>query len=151
MAALAVAVAFLGLAASAGAAIVVQKGIAGVQLRMEKAQVRAKLGTPKRVQNGRNDFGRYTRFVYPRVTVLFQSGSKVTAVQTTSSLERTASGAGVGSSESKVKAAVPNAKCVTLSGARQCFVGAFKPGRVVTAFQIRNGHVSSVVVGIVLD
>jgi hypothetical protein len=57
----------------------------------------------------------------------------------------------LGSSEAKVKAAVPSATCATLSGFRQCAVGVFKPGRVVTAFQIKNGHVSSVVVGIVLD
>lgn len=148
---LAVVVALLALAAPAGAAIVVQKGIAGVQLQMTKAQVRAKLGAPNRVKNGRNDFGRYTKFVYPRVTVSFQSGPRVTAVQTRSTLERTVSGAGVGSSEAKVRAAVPSAKCATLYGSRQCVVGAFKPGRVVTAFQIKNGHVSSVVVGIVLD
>jgi hypothetical protein len=148
---LAVAALLLSSPASAGATIVVQKGMAGAQLQMTKAQVRAKLGAPKRVVNGRNEFGRYTKFVYTRVTVLFQGGAKVSAVQTTSRLERTASGAGVGSSEAKVKAAVPSARCSTLSGFRQCIVGAFKPGRIITAFQIKHGRVRSVVVGIVLD
>jgi hypothetical protein len=148
---LTVAALLLSLPASAGATIVVQKGIAGAELHMTKAQVRAKLGTPKRVVNGRNEFGRYTKFVYLRVTVLFQGRLKVSAMQTMSPLERTVAGAGVGSSEAKVKAAVPSARCSTLSGFRQCVVGAFKPGRVVTAFQIKHGRVSSVVVGIVLD
>jgi hypothetical protein len=146
-----VAAAFLLAAPGANAVIVVQKGIAGVDVRMTKAQVRAKLGTPKRVENGRNDFGRYTNFVYPRVTVLFQSGSKVTAVRTTSPLERTAVGVGVGATEVKVKAGVPGVRCATLSGARQCVVGVFKPGRVVTVFQMNKGHVGTVVVGIVVD
>lgn len=147
----AIVVAALLVAAPAGAAIVPQKGIAGVELRMTKAQVRAKLGAPKRVEKGRNDFGRFTRFLYPRVTVLFQSGAKVTAVRTMSPLERTAAGVGVGATEAKVKARVPGVKCATLSGARQCVVGVFKPGRVITAFQISEGHVSTVVVGIVID
>jgi hypothetical protein len=148
---LAAAVASLGLAASAGAAIVVQKGIAGAQLHMTKAQVRAKLGAPKSVQKGRNEFGHYTTFVYPRVTVSFQGDARVTAVRTMSPAERTVSGAGVGSSEAKVKAAVPSARCGAFSGSRQCIVGAFKPGRAITAFQLKNGHVTWVVVGIVLD
>ena len=138
-------------AAPAGAAIVPQKGIAGVDVRMTKAKVRAKLGAPKRIVNGKNDFGRYTTFVYPRVTVLFQGGTKVTAVRTMSALERTATGVGVGATEAKVKAGVPGVKCATVNGARQCVVGVFKPGRVVTAFQIRKGHVNTVVVGIVVD
>jgi hypothetical protein len=138
-------------AAPAGAAIVPQKGIAGAELRMTKAQVRAKLGAPKRIVHGKNDFGRYTNFVYARVTVLFQSGSRVTAVRTNSPLERTAAGVGVGSSEAKVKSGVPGVKCATLSGARQCVIGVFKPGRVVTVFQIEKGHVGTVVVGIVVD
>jgi hypothetical protein len=64
-------------------------------------------------------------------------------------LERTAAGVGVGAAEAKVKGRVLGVKCAALSGARQCVVGVFKPGRVVTAFQIKKGHVSTVVVGIV--
>ena len=137
--------------ATAGATIVIQKGIAGAQLHMTKAQVRAKLGTPKLVQNGRNAFGRFTNFVYARVTVMFQSGPKVTGLRTSSLLERTIGGVGVGSTEARVKAAVPAAKCKTEFGSRQCVVGVLKPGRVITAFAIKRGHVSTVVVGIVLD
>jgi hypothetical protein len=141
----------LALPGPAGATIVVQKGIAGAELHMTKAQVRSKLGTPTLIQNGRNAFGRFTKFVYARVTVRFQSGPRVTDVRTSSRLERTIGGAGVGSTEAQLKAAVPAAKCKTTLASRQCVVGVLKPGRVITAFFLKKGHVSSVVVGIVLD
>jgi hypothetical protein len=141
----------LALAAPAGTAIVVQRSIAGLQLRMTKAEVRAKLGTPAKVKTGKNEFGRYTQFVYPRVTVLFQSGSRVTALRTFSRAERTASGVGVGSSESEVKAKVAAVKCESVSGLRHCYLGKFLPGRRITDFSIRGGRVTSVVVGFVVD
>jgi hypothetical protein len=141
----------LSLAAPAGAAIVVQRGIAGLELRMTKAQVRAKLGTPAKVKTGKNEFGRFTQFVYPRVTVLFQSGSRVTALRTFSRAERTAAGVGVGSREADVKAKVAGVKCESVSGARHCYVGKFLPGKRITDFSIRGGKVTSVVVGFVVD
>jgi len=143
--------AMLIVAGPAGAKIVVQRGIGGANLHMTKAQVRARLGAPTRVHNGRNTFGHFSNFVYPRLTVMFQSGPKVTGVRTSSRLERTSSGVGVGSSVARVKAGVRQAKCRTQFGTRQCVVGKFLPGRVITAFVIRKGHVSSVIVGIVLD
>jgi hypothetical protein len=133
--------------AGAGATIVVQKGIAGVRLHMTKAQVRARLGRPPHVQTGHNDFGRYTNFLYPRVRVTFQSGARVTGMRTTSPLERTATGLGVGSTKAKVKAGVPGARCE----AQQCVVGRFTPGTVVTSFLLEHGRVRAVVVGIVID
>jgi hypothetical protein len=146
-----IAVFTLSLAAPAGAAIVVQRGIAGLELRMTKAQVRAKLGTPAKVKTGKNEFGRFTQFVYPRVTVLFQSGSRVTALRTFSRAERTAAGVGVGSREADVKAKVAGVKCESVSGARHCYVGKFLPGKRITDFSIRGGKVTSVVVGFVVD
>ena len=144
-------VAVLALPASAGATIVPQQGMAGVRLHMTKAQVRAKLGAPKKTLQGKNDFGPYSTWVYPRVTINFQGRKKVTSMQTLSPLERTASGVGVGSTEARVKAKVPAAKCSTTVGSRQCVVGAFKPGRTVTVFSIKAGKVRAVVVGIVID
>jgi hypothetical protein len=85
------------------------------------------------------------------VTVSFQAGSRATGLRTTSRLERTARGVGVGSTEAQVKAGVAGVRCRTESGFRRCFVGRFLPGRLVTDFDIRNGRVSSVVVGYVLD
>ena len=61
-----------GTPSAAQATIVVQKSIAGVQLGMTKARVLAKLGRPAKRRSGTNDFGRWTAFVYPRVTVTFQ-------------------------------------------------------------------------------
>jgi hypothetical protein len=141
----------LAAATHAAATITVQHGIAGVQLRMTKAGVRAKLGTPARIHSGMNEFGRYVEFVYPRVTVSFQAGSRVTGLRTRSRLEHTARGIGVGSTEAQVRAKVTSVRCRTESGLRHCFLGRFLPGRVVTDFHIRRGRVSSVVVGFVLD
>jgi outer membrane protein assembly factor BamE (lipoprotein component of BamABCDE complex) len=137
----------LVLASPGAGAIVVQHGIAGVRLHMTKSQVRALLGTPQHVQTGRNDFGRYTTFRYQRVSVTFQSGVKVTGMRTSSPLERTTAGVGVGSTTAKVKAKVPGVRC----SSQQCVVGRFTPGRVVTSFLTRHGRVSAVVVGIVID
>ena len=148
---LSVVVLTLALAGAAWTAIVVQRGIAGLELRMTKAQVRAKLGTPVKVKTGKNEFGRFTQFVYPRVTVLFQSGSRVTALRTFSRAERTAAGIGVGSREADVKAKVAGVKCESVSGARHCYVGKFLPGKRITDFSIRGGRVTSVVVGFVVD
>jgi hypothetical protein len=145
------AAAALALAAPAQAKIVVQRGIAGVNLQMTKAQVRATLGRPMRVRTGTNDFGTFRELVYRRVTVTFQSGPQVTAVRTSSPLERTARGVGVGSTKAQVKARVHNVTCRNESGFKHCFVGKFLPGRKVTDFRLRNGRVSSVTIGFVID
>jgi hypothetical protein len=141
----------LALAAQAQAKIVVQRGIAGVNLQMTKAQVRATLGRPMRVRTGTNDFGTFREMVYRRVTVTFQSGPQVTAVRTSSPLERTASNVGVGSTKAQVKARVHNVTCRNESGFKHCFVGKFLPGRTITDFRLRNGRVSLVTVGFVID
>ncbi len=138
-------------ASSARAVIVVQRSIGGVKLQMTKGQVRAKLGRPMRVHVGSNEFGTFVEKVYRRVTVTFQSGDRVTNVSTTSPLEQTASGVGVGSTKSQVKAKVPNVTCKNESGFKHCFVGAFLPGRTVTDFRLRNGRVSAVSIGFVID
>jgi hypothetical protein len=145
------AIVFLVLPASADASIVLQQGIAGIKLQMTKAQVRAKLGRPVRTVNGRNDFGRYTTLYYPRVTVSFQGSAKVSSMRTTSRFERTAASVGVGSTEATVKAQVLHVACKTEAGSRLCAVGKFLPGHTVTAFALKHGRVTSVVVGIVLD
>jgi hypothetical protein len=149
--ALAVVAAALGAAAPIDARIIVQHGIAGVELRMTKSQVRSKLGRPIGIRRGRNEFGRYVEFLYPRVTVSFQGGLRVTGVRTRSRLERTRRGIGVGSREAQVKARVAGVRCRTEGGLRHCFIGRFLPGRVITDFSIRNGRVTWVVIGFVLD
>ncbi len=146
-----VAVVVLVLASPVEARVVVQHGMAGLRLHTTMAQVKAKLGTPTKVRRGRNEFGRYTEFVYPRVTVSFQGGVRATGFRTSSRVERTAQGIGVGSTEAAVKAKVARVVCRTESGFRHCFVGRFLPGRVVTDFRIRHGRVASITLGYVLD
>jgi hypothetical protein len=104
-----------------------------------------------RVRAGTNEFGTFRELVYRRVTVTFQTGTHVTGIRTTSLLERTARGIGVGSTKAQVKARVDNVRCANESGFRHCFVGKFLPGRTVTDFRIRNGRVSSVSIGFVID
>ena len=144
-------VVLLAVSATADARIFVQRSIAGVPLHATKAKVRTQLGMPPKVRMGTNDFGKFTEWIYPRVTVSFQSGSRVTALRTTSRLERTGRHVGVGSTEARVAARVRGVICRTDSGFRHCFVGSFLPGRVVTDFRIRHGRVRSITIGFVLD
>ncbi|MDQ5821418.1 MAG: hypothetical protein M3540_08260 [Actinomycetota bacterium] len=134
-------------ASPAGAAIVPQRSIAGVSLEMTKAQVRARLGQPPRIRRGTNDFGSWTQFVYPRVEVTFQGGNSATGLQTTSPRERTARGAGVGSTKAQLRARVKGLKCEP----GHCYLGSFLPGKRVTDFFLRNGRVTRIVVGFVID
>ena len=144
-------VALLGCAAVASAAIVPQRGIAGVRLGMTKAQVRATLGAPAAAVHGSNDFGSYTSYRYRGLRVTFQGNRRVTAVFTTRRTEQTAAGVGVGSTEGQVRAQVAGVRCRTESGFRHCFVGRFLAGKRVTDFRIKRGHVTSVTVAFVLD
>ena len=141
----------LACAAVAAAAIVPQRGIAGVRLGMTKAQVRATLGAPRSAAHGSNEFGSFTIFRYRGLRVTFQGNRTVTNVFTTRAGERTARGVGVGSTVAQVRAKVAGVRCRTESGFRHCFVGQFLPGRRITDFRIRNGRVSSVDVGFVID
>jgi hypothetical protein len=113
--------------------------------------VRTKLGRPTAIRTGTNDFGPFTEFVYPEVTVSFQSGSLATSFVTSSRVERTAQDVGVDSTEAEVKAGIARVHCRTESGFRHCFVGRFLAGRVVTDFHMRQGRVTSIVIGYVID
>ena len=146
-----VSVALLGLAATAGATIVVGKSIGGVKLAMTRAQVRAVLGRPGHVVRAKNEFGSYTEFRYAGYIVDFQGGARVTGIVTTLPRERTRKGAGVGSTWAGIKAKVRGVRCQGAPAYGDCHVGAFVPGKVVTDFVFRRGAVSKVVVGIVID
>ena len=138
-------------AAAVSAAIVPQRGIAGVRLAMTRPQVRAVLGAPAAVVHGSNEFGSFTVYRYRGLRVTFQGDRTVTAIFTTRTTERTAAGVGVGSTEGQVRAKVAGVRCRTESGFRHCFVGRFLPGKRVTDFRVKRGRVTSVIVGFVLD
>ena len=140
-------------AAPVAADIEIQRGIAGVDVGMGQAEVRAAHGSPRRISHGRNAFGRYTTFRYVklRLVVTFQGGQRVTSVLTTSPRQKTTSGAGVGSTERQVRLSLLNVHCRTDAGRRHCFLGRFRAGQRVTDFTIRRGRVTSVLVGVVLD
>jgi hypothetical protein len=73
----------------------------------------------------------------------------VTALRTSSRLERTARGLGVGSTEIAVRRALPHVACYAAEGGRQCILGKLVPGRAVTIFELERGLVTQLVVGIV--
>jgi hypothetical protein len=138
--------------ASASAIIQLDRGIAGARLNNTKAQVRAALGQPNRVQNGNKEFGAFTVFRYRGgISVTFQSGNRVTAVTTTGLGDRTSRGVGVRSTENAVEQRVPGVNCETFSGTRICQRGEGLPGQRITAFFLRNGRVTRVTVGFVID
>ena len=139
-------------ASPAGAVIQVQRGISGIRLGMSPARVKAGLGKPRKTRTGTNPFGPFTQFLYRgRITVTFQGNANVTAIAIRGNTDKTPSGVGVGSTEAAVKAGVRGVKCETIAGSRDCHVGAFTPGKRITDFLIRNGKVSRVTVGFVID
>jgi hypothetical protein len=145
----------LGTAATAQAIIQVQKGISGIRLGMSTARVRASLGAPTKVKHGSNPFGSFTQYRYRGgITVTFQGDKDVTAVSISGQSDRTASGVGVGSTETQVKNGVPGVKCDAGNhpgGTHSCHVGSFRPGGRVTDFLLRHGRVTRVTVGFVID
>jgi hypothetical protein len=141
----------LALPASALARIVPQRGIAGANLDMTQAQIRAALGEPDKVGHPKSPiFGTYTTWYYGATTVdMFRTQDrKVFNVSTTAKSEKTSSGVGVGSTASAVKSGVKGARC----DQKHCWVGRFEGGRKVTDFQLSaRGRVTRVTVGYVLD
>jgi hypothetical protein len=153
---LAVLAALLAVPPAASAAIVPQEGIRGVKLDMPVAEVRATLGRPTRFRTVRNEIlGKVREWRYGLTVVTFNStaaDATVVSIDTRSRAERTAAGIGVGSTRAAVRGKVPDTRCLVEFSYDHCFVGAWRPGQVVTDFAIdRRGRVSRVVVGRVLD
>src|SRR4051794_41348761 len=89
----------LALPASASARIVPQRGIAGANLDMTQAQVRAKLGKPDKVAHPKSPiFGRYTTWFYggTRVAMFRHHDRKGFKVSTTPQAGKTTGRLGVG-------------------------------------------------------
>jgi len=124
-------------AQSAAATISPQYGMSRVVLGMTKTQVRARLGAP--VASGG------ARLYYPRVWVGFRLGHAV-EITTTRATEHTASGVGVGSTESAVRRSYPAVVCAPFGGFRRCRLGSGKPGTRATDFMLGHGLVLQVTV-----
>ncbi len=138
--------------ASAAAIVQLDRGIAGARLGNTKAEVKTALGQPNRVRTGTNDFGPFTVFVYAGgIRVTFQSGNQVTGVSTTGLGDRTRRGVGVRSTRAAVEQRVPGVSCETFGGTTVCQRGEGLPGERVTAFLLRNGRVTRVIVAFVID
>ena len=141
----------LVLPASAGAAIIPQRGIAGANLDMTQAQVRAKLGKPSKVAHPKSPiFGRYTTWFYGATSVdMFSTQDrKVFNISTTSKTQKTSTGVGIGSKAAAVKKGVKHSNC----DSKHCWVGNFQGGSKVTDFQLSSaGRVTRVTIGYVLD
>jgi hypothetical protein len=146
------AVAALVGAGAAQAVIIPQSSIAGIKLGMTRPEVRGHSGPPSTVVHGMNDFGPYTTFRYFRVRVTFQGNEGATAVSTTRRRQKTPAGIHVLSTESRLRAAYPGARCRTEFGNfRHCWIGRFRAGRRVTDFRISRNRVRSILVGFVID
>ncbi len=138
---------------AASALIQIDRGIAGARIGNTKAQVRTALGNPARINSGNNVFGPLTVFRYRGgIRVTFQGRTEVSAVSTTGLGDRTRRGVGVGSTGRAVRRKVPGVTCEAFAGGRRiCQTGRGLPGQRITAFFIRNGRVTSVTVGRVID
>src|SRR5687767_611622 len=145
-------VASLAAPAAAEALIQVDRGIAGARLGNSRAEVRAALGAPASTRSGTNDFGRVLQWRFRGgITVIFQGRREVSTVSTSGRGDRTRRNVGVGSSERTVRRRVPGVRCETIAGFRSCHTGRFTAGEIITDFLIRNGKVTRVSIGRVLD
>jgi len=146
----------LMLAPATEARIVPQRGIAGIALKMTRAQIVGTKGKPDGEHFIRNEIiGRQRMVRYGRTRAFFGGFSRragIVTVNTRDPRERTRSGVGVGSTVDEVRHGVRGIKCRREFGIHTCFKGRFRPGERVTVFDIsRRGRVSLVLVGFVID
>jgi hypothetical protein len=146
----------LAFAAPATAAVVPGQGIAGVELRMTEAQVRAAVGPPLRVTRSRGALGLLvTRLHYRGLDVDLQrldGQAVVTRAIATRAGERTRSGVGVGSSLAAVRR-LPGVRCWSEGADRYCGSGDRNtPLARVTIYSIgAHDRVTRIVVGLVVS
>jgi hypothetical protein len=148
----------LAAAAPAAARIIPGVGIGGVTIGMTEAAVVDLLGDPDGRRIVDDDFGPSLRLRYDSeggLRLILRENLvgvyEVFQVRTSGPVERTVEDVGVGTSERKLRRRLKGEHCETISGFRSCSIGSFTIGRVVTDFRIRRHHVTSVVVGRVVD
>ncbi len=143
------------LPATAGATIVPQRGMLGVELGDSVTEVRDRLGAPDGIRFQENEIiGRQRLYFYGRTVVGFNGDDRdatVIFLSTRARRERLANGIGVGSTKAEVMRRVRNVKC-PVEEAFHCYLGRFEPGRRVTDFRFgRRGRVNEITVGRVID
>jgi hypothetical protein len=152
---LATVLALLCLCAPAGARIVPQRGMLGVELGDSVREVRSKLGPPDGIRFVQNEIiGRQRVYHYGRTVIGFDGAARsarVINMTTRSRTERLANGVGVGSTKREVMRKVKGVKC-PVDEMFHCYIGRLLPGRRVTDFRIGDsGRVTHVGVGRVID
>jgi hypothetical protein len=132
-------------AGAASALIVPKESIAGIELKMTRAEVKEKKGQPDRIVHGSNDLGAWTEFIYRNAVgtlkATFQVNPNVTWISTNRKTQKTAEGIHVGSPESALHEAYPRLRCATIGDFRHCWTGHMsgpKAGRV-TSYRIEIG------------
>ena len=139
--------------ASASAKLVPQQSLAGIELGWSEKEVREARGEPDEVNHPMHPIaGESTEYRYglTYVTILPESG--VINVTTTSKRE-TYKGVGVGTTEADLRRAVKGERCGTEFGYRDCHLGRFEAGRVVTVWHIsrKTYKVRRITLGRVID
>lgn len=151
-AALAVAATLL-LPAAAGAAIVPQQSIMGIELQMSKAEVKAAAGEPDAILQRQHEIiGKVTEYRYGRTRVSIAKQSGVISIRTRDRDERTAENVGVGSRKRFLRRKLEGERCKREFGFHHCWLGRFRAGRTVTDFSLNDeNRVRWVTLAIVID
>jgi hypothetical protein len=150
---------------AAGSEVVPGQSISGVRLGMTQKQVRAKLGTPKRIKHTRplGEQPAWTYFEYSGYSVAFacdpanctprtvKRAPFVRYIWTTTKSERTPSGIGIGATKAQVKARVPGVRCMKAFDTGpwdgvECFVDGrdVRAGTPRTYFLFKKGLVGAI-------
>jgi hypothetical protein len=145
--------AVLLLPAAAGAVIVPQQSIMGIELQMSKGQVKAAAGEPDEIrQRDHEIIGKVTEYRYGRTRVSIAQQSGVIAIRTRDRDERTADNVGVGTRKRALRRKLDGERCKREAGFHHCWLGRFRAGRTVTDFRLnKNNRVRSVTLAIVID
>ena len=139
--------------AGAGAAIVPQKSIMGIELQMTRAEVKAEAGQPDAIRKRPHEIiGEYTEYRYGRTRVGIARQSGVIFVVTRDPMQRTADDIGVGSRKRFLRRSLEGERCKREFGFHHCWLGRFRAGKVVTDFALnKRERVRSVTLGLVID